>query len=65
MRSATVLSSLLQEAIDSSSLHNGYRSLRLIFGVIAEHVRQHLGVEHTARGRDEGTKVLLGLRNCS
>src|SRR5215204_7715517 len=39
----------LQEAIDCSSFQNGYRSLGLIHGMIAKHVRQHLGIEHAAR----------------
>ena len=51
----------LQEAIDCSSFQNGYRSLRLILGVIAEHMRQHLGVEDAARRRDEGTEILLSV----
>ena len=42
-------SASLQEAIDYPALHNGYRSLRLLLGVIAKHMRQHLGIEDAAR----------------
>ena len=41
--------SLLQEAIDHASLHNRERLLGLLLGVIAKHVREHLGVEDAAR----------------
>jgi len=40
-------------------LHKTGRFVRLILGVIAEHVRQHLGVKDTARRRDEGAEALL------
>ena len=50
---------LLQEAIGNPSLQNGGRLVGLILGVIAEHMRQHLGVEDAARRRDEGAEILL------
>ena len=40
---------LLQEAIGYPSLHHGSRLVTLLLGVIAEHVRQHLGIEDAAR----------------
>src|SRR5829696_422531 len=40
---------LLQEAIGNPSLQNGGRLVGLILGVIAEHMRQHLGIEDAAR----------------
>jgi hypothetical protein len=39
----------LQKAIGYPSFHNGYRSLRLLLGVIAKHVRQNFGIEDAAR----------------
>jgi hypothetical protein len=41
--------SSLQEAIGYPSLHHERRLVALLVGVIAEHVRQHLGVEDAAR----------------
>jgi hypothetical protein len=41
--------SSLQEAIGNPSLHNGSWLVGLLLGVIAEQVRQHLGVEDAAR----------------
>jgi hypothetical protein len=55
----------LQEAIDCSSFQNGFRSLGLIHGMIAKHVRQHLGVEDAARRRHEGTEILLAVESIS
>src|SRR5215211_9340814 len=49
----------LEEAINQTSLHDGYRSLGLLLRVIAKHMRQHLGVEDAARRRDKGTEILL------
>jgi len=49
-------SSLLQEAIDHASMHNWVPAYRaLILSIIAEYVRQNLGVEDAARRRDEKT----------
>ena len=53
----------LQEAIGYSSLHNGGQLIGLILGVIAEHVRQHLGVEDATRRRDEGSEILLPIES--
>jgi len=39
----------LQEAIGYPSLHHDGRLVALLLGVIAEHVRQHLGVKDAAR----------------
>ena len=55
----------MQEAIDCSSFQNGFRSLGLIHGMIAKHVRQHLGVEDAARRRHEGTEILLAVESIS
>jgi hypothetical protein len=38
----------LQEAIGNRSSHSAHSSLGLLLEVIAEHVRQHLGIEDAA-----------------
>jgi len=53
----------LQEAIDYASLHHGGRRVGLLLGMIAKHVRQHLGIEDAARRRDEGTEILLSVES--
>jgi hypothetical protein len=53
----------LQEALDDPYFHNGHGSLGLSLDVIAEHVRQHLGVEDAARRRHEGAEVLLPIES--
>src|SRR5438552_1731891 len=55
--------SSLQEAIDHASLHNRGRLVGLVLTVIAEHVRQHLGIEDAAGRRDEGAEVLLPVKS--
>src|SRR5215207_1908017 len=55
--------SSLQEAIGYPSLHHEGRLVALLLGVIAEHVRQHLGIEDAARRRDERAEVLLAVES--
>ena len=49
----------MQEAIDHASMHNWDRLFGLLLGIIAEHMRQDLGVEDAARRGDEGAEILL------
>src|SRR3954468_7141811 len=55
----------LEEATDQSSLYDGGWVVGLIRTVIAEHVRQNLGVEDAARRRDEGAEILLAVESIS
>ena len=53
----------LQEAVGYPSIHNGLGSLWLLLRVIAEHVRQHLGVKDAARRGDESAEILLPIES--
>src|SRR5215204_5170338 len=53
--------SSLQEAIGYPSLHHDGRLVGLILGVIAEHMRQYLGIKDAFRRRDEGAEILLAV----
>ena len=46
-------------------MHNRERLFGLLLLVIAEHMRQHLGVKDAARRRDEGSEILLPVESIS
>src|SRR4051794_103284 len=56
---------LLQEEIEDPLRRDHKRLVGLVHTVIAEHVRQHRGIEDAAGRRDEGAEILLPIKSVS